>query len=122
MGAEDLETVARFVAIAKRESGWNPGSHNPRGEDSRGLWQINVAASPRYKDRNLYDPVENARVMWEMSGGGANLRPWNLDSNLNTVYQVKKGDGSYIDYSIAKYLQEAREAAARTQPRYPRFG
>ncbi len=122
MGAEDPEVVARFVAIAKRESGWNPGSHNPNGEDSRGLWQINIQGSPKYSSWNLYDPVENAKAMWEMSGGGQNLRPWNLDSNLNPIYQHRMPDGSLVDYRIDKYMQEAREAAARMRPRSPRFG
>lgn len=122
MGAEDPEVVARFIAISKRESGWNPGSHNPNGEDSRGLWQINVQGSPKYGSWDLYDPVQNARAMWEMSGGGQNLRPWNLDSNLNPILQHQMPNGQMVDYRIDKYMQEAREAAARMRPQAPRFG
>lgn len=60
------------VAIAMAESGASPvgssggnaNAHNDRGEDSRGLWQINVAsnANPDLKGMNLYDPATNAKA------------------------------------------------------------
>jgi hypothetical protein len=45
------------------ESGENPNSHLLNSiEDSRGLYQINITANPQYKNINLFDPVENAKI------------------------------------------------------------
>lgn len=51
------------VKIARAESALNTNAHNPNGEDSRGLRQINVAAhgSPW---GNLDDPLTNAGTNW----------------------------------------------------------
>ena len=40
--AVQTDDAVTWTAIAMAESGGNTGAHNPRGEDSRGLWQINV--------------------------------------------------------------------------------
>lgn len=76
-GCPQLSPSALNVAVkvAEAESGGNTDAHNPNGEDSRGLWQINVRAhgSPW---GNLYDPVTNARAMCDISGGGRNWGPW----------------------------------------------
>ena len=37
------DQAVTMTAIALAESGGNPGAHNPNGEDSRGLWQINMS-------------------------------------------------------------------------------
>jgi hypothetical protein len=68
-----LETVAnvmneygipRYVwePIMRMESGGNPNAHNNKGEDSRGLFQINVNAHPQWKNTNLFDPAINATI------------------------------------------------------------
>jgi cell wall-associated NlpC family hydrolase len=67
---------ATMTAIALAESGGNSGAHNPHGEDSRGLWQINAAAHPNLRGVDLYDPVENARAAFRVSRGGADVSPW----------------------------------------------
>jgi cell wall-associated NlpC family hydrolase len=67
---------ATMTAIALAESGGNSGAHNPRGEDSRGLWQINAAAHPNLRGTDLYDPVENAKAAFGVSRGGADVSPW----------------------------------------------
>jgi hypothetical protein len=40
-----------MTAIALAESGGNSRAHNPVGEDSRGLWQINARAHPGLAQR-----------------------------------------------------------------------
>jgi prepilin-type processing-associated H-X9-DG protein len=40
--AVQKDDAATMTAIALAESGGNTDAHNPHGEDSRGLWQINV--------------------------------------------------------------------------------
>ena len=63
-----------MTAIALAESGGTAGAHNPRGEDSRGLWQINVAAHPTCAGDDLYDPLDNARAAFEVSRRAATSR------------------------------------------------
>ena len=49
--------------------------------------------------------------MWEMSGGLTNLHPWNLNDDLSVIQQHQLSDGSYIDYTINKYLPDALTAS-----------
>jgi cell wall-associated NlpC family hydrolase len=68
---------ATMTAIALAESGGNARAHNPHGEDSRGLWQINARAHPDLAGRyDLYDPAENARAAYEVSMRGDDVSPW----------------------------------------------
>lgn len=79
------DAVNRAARIAIRESGGNPNAHAvvtqpPPGflpEDSRGLWQINVLANPRYAEQNLYDPKVNARAALDLYRA-AGWKPWRL--------------------------------------------
>ena len=48
--AVEPDHATTFTAIALAESGGNTRAHNPHGEDSRGLWQIN--AGPAQPDIN----------------------------------------------------------------------
>ena len=90
-----------MTAIALAESSGNTDAHNPNGEDSRGLWQINLDAHRDWVEAeglDLSDPVDNARAAYRVSGGGATISPW-------TVTHQSKG---------ALYLKhrQAAEAAA----------
>ncbi|MCM3883612.1 peptidoglycan-binding protein [Frankia sp. R82] len=54
-------SLSTWVAVALAESGGNPYAHATVGEDSRGLWQINMRAHGGWVGgRNLYDPTTNA--------------------------------------------------------------
>ena len=80
---QDL-TVA--VAVAMAESSGDPKAHNPVPPDnSYGLWQINMIGSlgPARRDefdlennRELFDPAENAKAAWAISGHGDSFQPW----------------------------------------------
>jgi Lysozyme like domain len=89
--ASDARTMTQ---IAWGESGWNPRAHNPNsstGDNSYGLWQINMLGSmgpSRRKalgltsNEQLYDPATNARaarMIWKSQGFNA----W-------SVYRSKK--------------------------------
>jgi len=56
-----LEEVDNAVDVCRLESGYNTAAWNNDGEDSRGLWQINVGpgAHPDLKKDNLFDPQVN---------------------------------------------------------------
>jgi hypothetical protein len=70
------DEVDNAVNVCQLESGFATAAWNNQGEDSRGLWQINVApgAHPDLKRDNLFDPQINsyhAAVIWRHSGWAA---------------------------------------------------
>jgi hypothetical protein len=70
------DTAATMTAIALAESG---GESQARGEDSRGLWRIDVRAHPDLPTRyDLHDPQENAEAAFEVSRHGSDLSPWTV--------------------------------------------
>lgn len=53
-------------SIMEMESGGNPLSHaSTDKEDSRGLFQINIKANPKYTGYNLYDEKTNAEIAFK---------------------------------------------------------
>ncbi len=96
------DQAVTWTAIALAESGGDTGAHNPTGEDSRGLWQINI--DPAVRDNpwgDLSDPVNNARAAYEVSNGGTDMRPWTVTHARN--------QGTNKDYR--QHMEEARAAA-----------
>lgn len=87
------EALRNIWATSMAEGGSNNRAHNynpATGDDSYGRLQINMlgALGPdrlkRYglkSNEDLYDPATNARVAYEMSGGGKNLQPWSAFKN-----------------------------------------
>ena len=71
------DQATTWTAIALAESGGQTGAHNPTGEDSRGLWQINIAPHVRTNVwGDLSDPYVNARAAYDISNHGRDMRPW----------------------------------------------
>ena len=98
----DEDEAVTWTAIALAESSGRPDAHAGSGEDSYGLWQINVASgvrSNRWGD--LTDPLTNARAAFELSGGGADMSPWTVTHDSRR--------GTSTDY---RRHREAAEAAA----------
>lgn len=97
-GARDAIVAA---AVAMAESGGNTDAHATKGEDSRGLWQMNVQAHPELAGRNLYDPGVNAAAaynLWKAKGWG----PWSAHNN-----------GTYLAYMLqATAASPSSQAAA----------
>ena len=85
--------LATAYAVAKAESGGRPSAHNPHastGDDSYGLFQINMLGSlgpDRRKkfglssNQDLLDPATNAQVAYTMSHGGTDWGPWAAYTN-----------------------------------------
>lgn len=92
------DQATTWTAIALAESGGDPSAHNPNGEDSRGLWQINLNAHDN-KWGDLYDPVTNARAAYEISMQGTDMRPWTTTHASNA--------GTERDYRY--YLDDVSE-------------
>jgi len=73
------DEAATMTAVALAESGGNSRAHNPHGEDSRGLWQINGRAHQDLLRRfDLYDPAQNAQAAFAVSRQGADISPWTV--------------------------------------------
>lgn len=65
--------VDNAVEVGYLESGWQTAAWNRNGEDSRGVWQINVdsRAHPELARFNLFDPQVNAYyagLIWHSEG------------------------------------------------------
>lgn len=93
------DQAVTMTAIALAESSGNTGAHNPNGEDSKGLWQINMDAHPEFDGWDLYDPLTNAKAAYSVSLNGDDISPW------TTAHGI--GDASYL-----QYRDEAEAAAA----------
>ena len=83
----DQANIAATVAM--RESSGITGNRNPDGEDSRGLWQLNVKSKtripsiPNWRKLDLYNPEINARVayeLWKLEG----WNPWTTAKQWHT--------------------------------------
>jgi hypothetical protein len=87
------QAAAMAVAIAKRESRYNPCAHNPvPPDDSYGLWQINRLAHKKYSPQELQSPEGNARAMAAISSGGTNFRPWTTyTGSIMTGLDIEEG-------------------------------
>ncbi|EIV92975.1 NlpC/P60 family protein [Frankia sp. QA3] len=70
------DQAVTMTAVALAESGGNGTAHATRGEDSRGLWQINMNAHRQWSHLDAYDPAVNARLAYEVSRGGRDISPW----------------------------------------------
>ena len=80
-GFRKKEDLTNILAIAKRESGWDPNAANPNGED-KGLMQINNKAHASRINKlgvnNLLDPVQSGRVAYDIFTSSGNYLAWNF--------------------------------------------
>jgi len=94
------DQATTMTAIAMAESGGNTAAHNAVGEDSRGLWQINLDAHRSWAGgMDMGDPVQNALAAYRVSRSGADISPWTVTHNSGS----------------ARYLQYRDEAQAAAQ-------
>lgn len=76
----------KAVQIAECESGFNTEArlYNPPGEDSRGLFQINLVAHPYFSYLDLYSPEINSSVAYSIFvTNGFNFNAWTCNTLLN---------------------------------------
>jgi hypothetical protein len=84
--------VSTWVAIALAESGGNQYAHATVGEDSRGLWQINMRAHAGWVgNRDLYDPATNAWAASQVCKGSG---PSAWSTYTNGAYRSFLGRGA----------------------------
>lgn len=93
--------AATWTAIALAESGGQLDAVNNQGEDSRGLWQVNIAPGVRTNEwGDLSDPRVNARAAYDISHGGTDMRPW------TTTHDANKG----TNHDYRTYLDDVEQA------------
>jgi hypothetical protein len=74
-------SLSTWVAVALAESGGNTFAHATVGEDSRGLWQINMRAHAGWVgSHNLYDPATNAWAARQVCSTQG-IRAWSTYTN-----------------------------------------
>lgn len=120
-GFRDVRTA---VAIALAESSGDPNANavvvRPmpgfKPEDSRGLWQINVIANPKYRGWNLYDPQVNARAAYEMSRGGVWWRPWSTYLFLKYLIYLPQVALAYKSYETPSELRPSEPTSDGLSP------
>ena len=85
------DDLNRAADIAFCESSYNTLAHNTSGEDSRGLFQINVASNIKYKDYDLYDPLTNCQVAYELySNRGGTFKDWSCNNIIDKSTVIAK--------------------------------
>lgn len=85
-----------WTAIALAESGGRLDAVNDQGEDSRGLWQVNIDPGVRTNEwGDLSDPRINAQAAYDISHGGTDMRPWTTthEANRGTAHDYR----TYLD-------------------------
>jgi cell wall-associated NlpC family hydrolase len=93
------DQATTMTAIALAESRGESTAHNPSGEDSWGLWQINLDAhAAAFGGWDLTDPVQNARAAYAVSQQGGDISPWTVTHGGS--------DARYLQY------QDEAQAAA----------
>lgn len=110
------EGLRTAYAIMRRESGGNPGAYNPKaetGDQSYGLFQINMLGNlgpARRKqfgltrNEELYNPLRNAQIAYQMSKGGTDWGAWAYGPN---AYRDAPG----LNELVEKYKSEFPGAA-----------
>ena len=119
LAQDDLVDILRAVgfkgqalktawAVAMRESNGRPVAHNDNvntGDNSYGIFQVNMIGSLGVDRRkkydlaantDLFDPVTNAKIVYQMTNGGIDWSSWGLGPNAY--------DGTAAEPSITKWI------------------
>ena len=95
------DALVQAWGVAMKESTGRPRSHNKNsntGDNSYGLFQINMIGSlgparlEKYgleSNKDLFDPVRNAKIAYQMSNGGKNWSAWGGMTD-KTVYWMSE--------------------------------
>lgn len=98
--------LVQALAVVMAESSLDPFAHATHGEDSRGLFQINVvpAAHPEFADVNLYDPLTNAKAAYRISKGGTDWHQWSTWTNGAAARNLAAA-ASFVTNSVGAIVQ-----------------
>ncbi|MCK9897612.1 peptidoglycan-binding protein [Frankia sp. AgB32] len=111
-------SLGTWVAVALAESGGNTYAHASVGEDSRGLWQINMRAHAGWVgSRNLYDPATNAWAARQVCAGQG-LSAWTTYTSGSYYRYLARGQAAAAAVSGGASVR----AASYTPPATPAAG
>lgn len=130
--AESIEALIRRVAqeegvdpalalaMARQESSLNPNAHNPNGEDSWGLFQLNRKGGMGfgYKPEQLVDPEFNARIALKSLARVAKERP-SLDPGALAAASQRPADPRGYAKSVNAMLSGGAGSAHAGSPFSP---
>jgi hypothetical protein len=123
------DDLARVVAIAKRESSWNPGALNPNAKTkdySLGLMQINMLGNLEAerlklfglssKDQ-LYDPLTNMKAAYALyQNRGGKLTDWGGYKGKSDTYNTDVSEAMAIVKNAGLYSGDPTIDMARHAP------
>jgi hypothetical protein len=121
------DALVTMVAIAKGESGWNPGAHGDTSittgtwGPSIGLSQIRSLNAERgtggWRDpERLSDPLFNARAAYAISNGGTNFGPWTVYSKGLYQQYVGEAKAAVAALGTGSYAPAGAPPAASLEP------
>jgi Lysozyme like domain len=70
-----MRPASTAIGVQGPRSAWNK-QHTQQLNSDRGVWQISSHFWPQYSDAQTDDPVQAARVVWEISKHGRDFTPW----------------------------------------------
>ena len=121
------DDLIKIVAIAGRESGWNPRAKNPNTSD-HGMWQINWSSNKDIAKslgannaEDLFDPYLNAKVAFELfnnakgwaKGANPGFHPWRgSDTGWDNSGPGWDGNGDEM-WHADKFVSEATAATSQ---------
>ena len=127
--------LIKIVAIAGRESGWNPRAKNPNTSD-HGMWQINWGANEEIakslgakNPEDLFDAYLNAKVAYKLfqnaqgwaKGDDPGFHPWRgSDTGWENKGPGWDGNGDEM-WHADKFVAEATAATAQYTSGDPMF-
>lgn len=114
------------AAIGMAESGGNPNDHNTdasTGDNSYGLWQINMLGSMGPARRaqfglktndDLFDPATNARAMSILSHQGQNFSAWSTYKGTQKYKQFMNNPVSAVSVANVSLIPSLPDAVGGT--------
>lgn len=103
--------VLNALRVMQGESGGDPYAHATQGEDSRGLFQINLDAHPQWANLNLYDPETNVRLAAQLYQSQG-WQPWTVARNLGLTGTTPIAGGTPMAEPITDLSTEAAKLKA----------
>jgi lysozyme-like protein len=96
-----LRPATAVIGVQGTTSTWN-ANHTRQVSSDRGVWQISTHWWPQYNDARSDDPARAAQVVWEMSKGGTDFRPW--DSWYRSKNAQRHYDSAYDGWPAVRPL------------------
>lgn len=102
------QNIAIATAIALAESGGRTdvvGGPNSNGTYDYGVWQINGSHKDLLSGHDWKDPAQNATMMFTLSSGGTNWKPWSTFNNGKYLLHLSQANGVTPDTSVGSVQQ-----------------